>query len=42
MKAINKTLFFSVLVLVAVACSSPADKKSELAKLKKEHDALSL
>jgi len=42
MKAMNKTLFFSVLVVFAVACSKPADKKSELARLKKEHDALSL
>lgn len=42
MKAMNKILFFSVLVLFAVACSSPTDKKSELVKLKKEHDALSL
>ena len=42
MKAMNKTLFFFVLVLLAVACGKPADKKSELAQLKKEHDALSL
>jgi membrane fusion protein, multidrug efflux system len=42
MKAINKSVLFLGLVLVAVACSSPADKKSELAKLKKEHDAISL
>ena len=42
MKAMNKTLFFLVLVVVAVACSKPADKKSELAKLKKEHDELAI
>jgi membrane fusion protein, multidrug efflux system len=42
MKAMNKTLFFIVLVVIAVACSKPADKKAELAKLKKEHDAISL
>ena len=42
MKAINKILFFLVLILVAVACSNPVDKKSELAKLKKEHDELSV
>lgn len=42
MKAMNKSFLFLVLVLVAVACSTPADKKSELAQLKKEHDALSL
>ena len=42
MKTMNKTLFFIVLVIVAVACSKPADKKAELAKLKKEHDAISL
>lgn len=42
MKTMNKSIFFLVLVLVAVACSKPADKKSELAKLKKEHDAISL
>jgi membrane fusion protein (multidrug efflux system) len=41
MKTMNKTLFFIVLVIVAVACSKP-DKKTELAKLKKEHDAISL
>jgi len=41
MKA-NKSLIFILLVLIAVACSSPADKKSELIKLKKEHDALAL
>lgn len=42
MKAMNKNLFFIVLVLVAVSCSKPADKKNELAKLKKEHDALTI
>jgi membrane fusion protein, multidrug efflux system len=42
MKAMNKTLFFIVLAIVAVSCSNPADKKAELAKLKKEHDAISL
>jgi membrane fusion protein, multidrug efflux system len=41
MKTMNKTLFFMLLVIVAVACSKP-DKKAELAKLKKEHDAISL
>jgi membrane fusion protein, multidrug efflux system len=42
MKAMNKNLFFLVLVLVAVSCSKPVDKKTELANLKKEHDALAL
>ena len=42
MKAMNKTLFFLVLILVAVACNKPVDKKFELAKLKKEHDELSV
>jgi RND family efflux transporter MFP subunit len=41
MKAMKKNLFFLVLVIVAIACSKPADKKSELEKLKKEHDAIS-
>lgn len=30
------------LVVLAVACGKPADKKSELAKLKKEHDELAV
>jgi membrane fusion protein, multidrug efflux system len=42
MKTMNKTLFFLALVVIAVSCGKPADKKAELAKLKKEHDAISL
>jgi membrane fusion protein, multidrug efflux system len=42
MKTMNKNLFLILLVIVAVACNKPADKKAELAKLKKEHDAISL
>lgn len=42
MKALNKTIFFTALLLIAVACSSTVDKKAELAQLKKQHDELSL
>lgn len=42
MKTMNKTIFFIALVVIAVACGKPADKKAELAKLKKERDAISL
>ncbi|MEI6060399.1 MAG: efflux RND transporter periplasmic adaptor subunit [Bacteroidota bacterium] len=42
MKTLNKSIIFLVLIVLAVACGKPADKKSELAKLKKEHDAISL
>jgi membrane fusion protein, multidrug efflux system len=42
MKTMNKSIIFLMLVLIAVACSKPADKKSELAKLKKEHDELAI
>lgn len=42
MKTMNKSILFLLMVLIAVACSKPADKKAELAKLKKEHDELAL
>lgn len=42
MKTMNKSVIFLILLAMAVACGKPADKKTELAKLKKEHDALSL
>ena len=42
MKTMNKSIIFLMLLLLAVACSKPADKKSELAKLKKEHDELAI
>jgi len=42
MKIMNRTIIFLLLSIVAVACSKPADKKSELAKLKKEHDELTV
>jgi membrane fusion protein, multidrug efflux system len=41
MKIMNKSLIFLLLVAMAVACK-PADKKSELAKLKKQHDELAI
>ncbi len=41
MKTMNKTIIFLLLVAMAVACT-PADKKSELAKLKKQHDELAV
>ena len=41
MKIMNKSIIFLLLVAMAVACK-PADKKSELAKLKKQHDELSI
>lgn len=42
MKNMNKSIIFLLLVVLAVACSKPADKKSELEKLKKEHDELAV
>jgi len=42
MKTMNKSILFLLLVVLAVACSKPADKKSELAKLKKQHDELAI
>jgi len=42
MKTMNKSIIFLLLVVLAVACSKPADKKSELAKLKKQHDELAI
>jgi len=41
MKIMNKSIIFLLLVAMAVACK-PADKKSELAKLKKQHDELAI
>ncbi len=40
MKTMNKTIIFLLLVVFAVACGKPTDKKSELASLKKQHDEL--
>ena len=42
MKTMTKSIIFLALVVLAVACSKPADKKSELAKLKKQHDELAI
>lgn len=42
MKTMNKSIIFFLLMVIAAACSKPADKKSELAKLKKQHDELSI
>jgi len=41
MKTMNKSIIFLLLVAMAVACK-PADKKSELAKLKKQHEELAI
>ncbi|MEI8047374.1 MAG: efflux RND transporter periplasmic adaptor subunit [Bacteroidota bacterium] len=41
MKTMNKSILFLLLVVLAVACNKPADKKTELAKLKKERDQIS-
>jgi RND family efflux transporter MFP subunit len=41
MKTMNKSIIFLLLVVLAVACGKPADKKAELAKLKKEYGELS-
>lgn len=41
MKIMNKSIIFLLLIAMAVACK-PADKKSELAKLKKQHDELAI
>jgi RND family efflux transporter MFP subunit len=42
MKTMNKSIIFLALVVLAVACGKPADKKAELAKLKKQHDELAI
>jgi len=42
MKTMNKSILFLLLVVLAVACSKPADKQSELAKFKKQHDELAI
>jgi len=42
MKTMNKSVIFLMLVIAAVACNKPADKKTELAGLKKQHDELSV
>ena len=42
MKTINKSIIILALVILAVACNKPADKKSELASLKKQHDELTI
>jgi len=42
MKTMNKSIIFLILVVMAVACSKPTDKKAELAKLKKQHDELTI
>jgi len=36
----NRSIIFIALMAFAVACSGPADKKAELAKLKSQHDEL--
>lgn len=41
MKTMNKSIIFLLLVLLAVACNKPIDKKTELANLKKEYAILS-
>ena len=41
MKTMNKSIIFLLLVVMAVACK-PSDKKSELLKLKKQHDELAI
>jgi RND family efflux transporter MFP subunit len=42
MKTMNKSIIFLLLLAMAVACGKPSDKKAELAKLKKQHDELSI
>jgi RND family efflux transporter MFP subunit len=42
MKTINKPILFLLLVVLAAACSKPADKKTELANLKKQRDELTV
>jgi len=42
MKTMNKSVIFLALVVLAAACGKPADKKSELAELKKQHDELAI
>ena len=42
MKTISKSIIFLALLAFAVACSKPADKKSELESLKKQHDELAV
>jgi RND family efflux transporter MFP subunit len=42
MKTMNKSIIFLLLIAMAVACGKPSDKKAELAKLKKQHDELSI
>ncbi len=42
MKTMNKSVIFLMLVIAAVACNKPVDKKTELAGLKKQHDELAV
>jgi RND family efflux transporter MFP subunit len=42
MKTMNKSFIFLLLVILAVACGKTSDKKSELEKLKKQQDELTL
>lgn len=42
MRTMNKSIIFLLLVSLAVACGKPSDKKSELAKLKKQQAELQL
>lgn len=42
MKTMNKSIIFLLVAAMAVACGKTADKKSELAALKKQHDELSV
>jgi len=41
-KIMKRNVILIALLAFAVACSGPADKKSELAKLKKQHDELAV
>lgn len=41
-KIMKRNVILVALLAFAVACSGPADKKSELAKLKKQHDELAV
>jgi RND family efflux transporter MFP subunit len=42
MKTMNKSIIFLLVVVLAVACGKSSDKKSELEKLKKQQDELTL
>ncbi len=42
LKTMNKIVILIALMAIAVACGGPADKKTELANLKKQHDDLAI